>query len=170
MKKSSYIAAVLMLIIISIVGCEPDTVCHINLQCSACVEAVRKTYDFNGTERIALNWDSARVKGIGSDSVLVWDKQTDAIYLPMRADSGVTAYEIMWHEMTDTLVMFSTYRLEFISMACGCMVPHTLDSVAYTTHFIDSLLILERDITNNKNVSHMLVYLHPEDESAEEDE
>ena len=147
---------------LGLMGCEPDTVCHLNLHANAGITAYRTDYDANDNSRLVNNWDSLQAQGIGSDSILYWHNQTEVVYLPMRADSSITAYALTWHEKTDTLVLFTTPKMQFISMACGCMVNHELDSVGFTGHFIDSVWIEETEISNF-DATHVTLWVSEEE-------
>ena len=140
------------------VACQPDTVCRTNMQVSAGISPYWYQINADRIRQLSSTWDSVQVQGIGSDSVMQWNTAACA-FLPMRADSSITAYRIVWHEMTDSLILFTTNDLRFVSMACGCIVYHTIDSVGYTTHFIDSLVVVDASVSNEAQ-ENIVLYLH----------
>ena len=64
----------------------------------------------------------------------------------------------------DTLTFVYQRSLQFISNACGYTYFYTLDTVyTNTAHkIIDSLLIVNKSVTNNVNITHLHLYIHPD--------
>lgn len=72
-------------------------------------------------------------------------------------DTNVTQYAIRWHDMEDILTIRHTNDRHYISMACGCVIYHTIDSVWTHGVFIDSLSILNSTVENYEQDN---IYLH----------
>jgi hypothetical protein len=58
----------------------------------------------------------------------------------------------------DTVTFFYARRLQFISTSCGYTYYYTLYGKRYTTYNIDSVLIVNGDVTNNVNVQHVKIF------------
>lgn len=62
----------------------------------------------------------------------------------------------------DTLTFHYQRDLQFLSNACGYTYFFNLDSVHTTHHNIDSLRIINTNVTNNVNTKHLQIYIHPD--------
>lgn len=87
---------------------------------------------------------------------------TFAIQLSQVADSS------LWFIKTDTsstvydTVVFRYSRNQhFISNACGFTYFFNLNTVNTTHQFIDSVKIINSDVTNNVNAGNIQIYIHP---------
>ncbi len=61
----------------------------------------------------------------------------------------------------DTLLFRYNRQLQFVSNACGYTYYFGLKGVQSTHHIIDSVSITNASVTNNANVTHLQVYIHP---------
>ncbi|GEM_PF-377662 len=110
--------------------------------------------------------DSLCVRGLGKDSLLYNSKRSD-VTLPVSNTDTITAYEIYVRadndelnrhlDATDTLLITYDNEQHFVSLECGCYVNHTLHSAAATTHNIDSIVIINQQITNADDI-HLQIY------------
>lgn len=119
------------------------------------------------TQAIALT--EVTVSGVGApnDSIL-YNKVTNvkSVDLPLRITGETTSYAFKFKAINpdtqeaiyinDTLHINYTNTNYFISEDCGCLVFHTLKSVDYTKHLIDSAYIYQPEITN-KYVQNILL-------------
>jgi len=62
----------------------------------------------------------------------------------------------------DTLSFFYQRRVQFISNACSFAYFYTLDSVHTTHRMIDSLHVINTNVTNNVNTTHLQIFIHPD--------
>lgn len=58
----------------------------------------------------------------------------------------------------DTITFLYKRRLQFISTTCGYTYYYSLYDKRYTTYNIDSVIIVNGDVTNNANIQHVKVY------------
>ena len=72
------------------------------------------------------------------------------LQLPLRSDTTVTAFTLTWHEMTETLYIRHDNTQRFVSMACGCIIYHNIDSVWFTGTWIDSVKIINAAVETVK--------------------
>lgn len=119
------------------------------------------------TQPIALT--EVTVSGIGApnDSILYNAvKNVKSVDLPLRITSEKTSYVFKFKAtnpdtqedvyINDTLHINYTNLNHFISEDCGCLVYHTLKSLEYTKHLLDSAYIYQPEITN-KYVQNILL-------------
>ncbi len=108
------------LLLFAMASCTPDPVCRQeeNVRCICIFQPAGAPF----TE--------ITVQGVGADS-LICNKAANVakLSLPLRVDANVTQYAITVGEKHDTLTIYHTPAPYFVSMACGCFVFHTIDSV-----------------------------------------
>lgn len=106
----------------------------------------------------SITLDSLEIHGIGAkgdSAVLHVGQAVSQVYLPMRAAQSQTAWCIRYgwartdHPALNDTVTF-IYRSEpwFASDECGAMYRYNIEHVAYTTHILDSVAVLDSMITN----------------------
>ena len=129
---------------------------------------VVNTSDDGTTADAAFTPDSMSVKGLANDSVIYRTSRT-SFTLPVMKSDTTTAYEIfIRHDddandrhisATDTLIINYDNERKFVSLECGCYILHHIHSAAATTHFTDSLQIINQTIAN-ADETHLNIYLH----------
>jgi len=108
-----------------------------------------------------LTIDSITVRGLAyntttskyeaKDSIIYNDsKSVSTIDLPLHKLSTISKYQIKLNAITDTLTVVHTNTDSYLSLECGCLKFHTINSVASTRHFVDSVSISN----SNVNTSH----------------
>ncbi len=135
------------LLAVGMASCRPDTVCRQDIAVTAGVTTEWVLTDTAGNATQQVAFDSVSVWGVGNDSIL-YDNglAVETLRLPLRADSTLTAYVILWHEAFDTLYIRHDNTRKFISSACGCVVYHTIDTAWAAGTFIDSLYIVNSSV------------------------
>ena len=115
--------------------------------------------DTAGVESVMSQWDSVQIWGIECDTVpYIEVKNQNKLWLPLRVDTAVTTYQILWHEQLDSITIHHTNDRQFISTACVCMVYHTIDTVLFRGAFIDSVEVLNT-IVSGTTEENILLYL-----------
>lgn len=89
-------------------------------------------------------------------------------YLPFRSDAGATAYAFHYTQegldsplLNDTISFTYTSQPYFASEECGAMLTYTIESMSFTTHLIDSVVIIDPVITNT-DVERIKIYFRTE--------
>ena len=145
-----HIKNILFLIcILAITSCVTDDQCHKDKYVKMQVGIYHVTY--NGTTKTAssayMNIDSITVKGIGVDSILYNKTKTiHSLTLPLNKFTGESKYEIIFNQTIDTVTITHKNFDTYLSLECGCIKTHTLDTVLTTNHFIDSIHISIHDV------------------------
>jgi hypothetical protein len=88
-----------------------------------------------------------------SDFVISLSPVADTCTWAMTTDTTGTAY--------DTLTFYYKRLQQFISNACGYAYFYNLDSIRTTRHNIDSIQIINANVTNNVNTGNLQIYIHP---------
>jgi hypothetical protein len=106
-----------------------------------------------------LTIDSVTVKGIGVDSILYNKAKTNFITLPLNKLATESSYQIKFKETTDTVTILYTNQDTYLSLECGCIKTHTIDTVLTTNHYLDSIGISVHDInTSTSAQEHIKLY------------
>lgn len=144
-KLSLYIACLLCLL----TACEPDTECRQEENVRLKVTFLCDSVNAEGEKVTFTSIDSLTLQGVGSDSILRNnDKNVSSLSLPLRKDTTLTQFAVTFNNVPDTLTVRHTNNQQFISLACGCFVYHTVEEVTHTTHIIDSVLIVNAAVEN----------------------
>ena len=115
--------------------------------------------DTAGVESLMSQWDSVQIWGIECDTVpYIEVKNQSKLWLPLRVDTAVTTYQILWHAQLECITIHHTNDRQFISNACGCMVYHTIDTVLFGGVFIDSVEVLNT-VVSGITEENILLYL-----------
>lgn len=135
-------------------SCIPDEVCREETKVVAGIGCKWVKTNDDGENVLQLVWDTVSMNGVGRDSVL-YDKSLNqnVIYAPLRSDVNQTGMSIKWHGKTDTLWIQHQNEQHFISMACGCFIYHSIDSVWGCKHFIDTAYVVNTSVTNVKETN-----------------
>lgn len=132
--------------------------CHQDLQITAQIILSADSTSSKG-ERITYNhWDSIAVIGIGSTKGIMGNKLTK-IPLELRSDTTLTSFLLLYHEQVDTLFIEHTPKIQFISMACGCAVYHTILQAWSSDPRIDSISIINSSVESTTQ-DNLCIYMH----------
>ena len=103
-------------------------------------------------------WDSISVVGVGND-IGLQGKNIKTIGLELRPDTNLTMYLMLYHDQIDTLFIQHTPRQQFISMACGCAVYHTITAAWSSDPRVDSVGIINASVEAVAQ-DNLCIYLH----------
>ena len=174
MKSKTTIRLIGLTAILSLMlaACTVDTECrrstgiHLNVVFSC--DSLRQSTDSARLAKDSLAMDTIRfstisgleIHGLGRDSILYTEDQTISLAkLPLRPDSLHSDFVLSFNGHTDTLTILHQNDLQFISLACGCMVFHTIDDVTGYRAFIDSVDILNTQV-GTSNDQHLRIFFH----------
>lgn len=116
---------------------------------------VKASFYVNDTgKRVAP--DSLTVFGLGIDTVMLYNKGTNIqpALLPLDASSGKSTFIIRINGITDTMSLTYNSFPHLISKECGYSFYHTIDTTSFTKNIIDTIRILNKNITtlNEENL------------------
>jgi hypothetical protein len=78
--------------------------------------------------------DSIWVKGVDNDSVLYNNKKSiTSISLPLQKMKDTTQFVIRFNNVKDTLTVVHNNTQQYLSLECGCLITHQLDSTKTST-------------------------------------
>lgn len=141
-----------------LVSCEPDKVCHQELQVAAQIILSADSVTAAGDTIAYVQWDSVLVVGVGND-VGMKGKNLKGIGLELRPDTTLTQFLIQYHNQVDTLFIEHTPRLQYISAACGCAIYHTILRAWSSDSRVDSVSIINASVEALAQ-DNLCIYMH----------
>lgn len=99
------------------------------------------------------------VYGEGSDSLMADSATVSTLYLPLRKDRDTCTYVFAFDGQEDTMEIYYTRKETFVSLACGCAVFATIDSVDWSTNALDSVKIINTAVTTIQE-THLKLFFH----------
>ena len=142
----------------SLLSCEPDKVCHQELQVAAQIILSADSVSATGDTISYAQWDSVLVVGLGSDIGLK-DKNVKKMGLELRPDTTMTQFLVQYHNQEDTLFIEHTPRLQYISAACGCAIYHTILRAWSSDPRVDSVSIINANVESVAQ-DNLCIYMH----------
>ena len=140
------------------VSCEPDKVCHQELQATAQIILSADSINASGDTISYTQWDSVLVVGVGND-VGLKGKKLKGIELELRPDTTMTQFLVQYHNQVDTLFIEHTPRLQYISAACGCAIYHTILRAWSSDSRVDSVSIINASVEALAQ-DNLCIYMH----------
>jgi hypothetical protein len=128
-----------------LLSCEPDKVCHQELQVAAQIILSADSINAAGDTILYTRWDSVSVLGVGND-IEMKGKQLKTMSLELRPDTTLTQFLVHYHNQVDTLSIEHTPRKQYISAACGCAVYHTILQAWSSDPRVDSVSIINASV------------------------
>jgi len=168
MKAKNFILIAICISTLS--SCIVDEQCrqNKNVELGATFYHVSKNQTTGAVSQLSLTIDSVTVKGLSYDSVnnkyfyvdsILYNKSKSIsnVYLPLHKFSNTTKYEVKFNTTVDTLTILHTNSVQYLSLECGCMKVHNLDTVLTTNHFVDSVRIINHNVKTD-NAENLRIY------------
>ena len=94
--------------------------------------------------------DSVSVWGLGQDSLWMNNqKNVTSLSLPLRVDTACTEYILSVNAAGEEhLCIYHQNTPRFVSLACGCFVYYTIDSITCSGSLVDRVEILNAQVEN----------------------
>lgn len=141
-----------------LLSCEPDKVCHQELQVAAQIILSADSVNAAGDTVSYAQWDSILVVGVGN-SVGLKGKNLKGISLELRPDTTTTQFLMLYHDQLDTLFIEHTPRMQYISAACGCAIYHTITHAWSSDPRVDSVSIINANVESIVQ-DNLCIYMH----------
>lgn len=151
-------SALLLMLCIVFVACEPEKNCYKEMVAAIQISFSADSVTVMGDTVHYAQWDSVAVVGIGSD-VWLQGKNVKTMGLELRPDTTLTCYLMAYHDQMDTLYIQHTPRQQFVSMACGCAVYHTISAAWSSDPRVDSVTIINAAVETVAQ-ENICIYLH----------
>jgi hypothetical protein len=139
-------------------ACEPDTTCYQEMNAAVQITLTADSITSAGDTVYYAQWDSITVAGVGSD-IGMQGNGIKVMGLELRPDTNLTMYLMLYHDQIDTLYIQHTPRQQFISLACGCAVYHTITAAWSSDPRVDSVSIINAAVETIAQ-DNLCIYLH----------
>lgn len=155
MIKNKFSNSIVLALLVLLAGCTSTEECRESLD----VNFKMGLYTHTDLKESTLSVDSVWANGLAKDSFLYKNtKKQSSISLILDASRSQSDFIIRFNDIKDTLSVFYTNNnAYYISLACGCIPAHTIDEVISTHHYIDSVRIVQREVTN-VNAEHIKIF------------
>ncbi len=111
-----------------------------------------------GDDTVLVNVD---VTGIGRTDTLYTAESTAELYLNLNLSSDTTGFRVCTQgTLVDELTFFYQKSLKPVSGSSGIAAEIHIDSVSYTSVFIDSVSIVEPDIIYNESETNVQIFIY----------
>ena len=149
---------ILTALVILFAACEPERNCYQEMNAAVQISFSADSVTTVGDTVYYTQWDSISVVGVGSD-IGLQGKNIKTIGVELRPDTNLTMYLMLYHDQIDTLFIQHTPRQQFISMACGCAVYHTITAAWSSDPRVDSVGIINASVETVAQ-ENLCIYLH----------
>jgi hypothetical protein len=150
-------------------SCANDEQCRQNRYIALKIDffhvVANKTRDTITTSNLVF--DSITVKGLKYDTLTSKYTYADSVYtikvkstldLLLHKFSTVSKFEIRFNKTIDTLTVIHTNSNYFLSLECGCLKNHYIDSAFSTNHFQFDSIRISNPTVNTSNAENIRIY------------
>lgn len=81
-------------------------------------------------------------------------------FLPFLSGQTRTLYQVHYESDIDVIEFYYKENLEFVDIPCGFIATFAMDSVKYSTTFIDSITLLSKDANTDVSTENLKIYYH----------
>lgn len=107
--------------------------------------------------------DTIKVQGIDNDSVINDALPISTVRLPLKSFDNQTAFMLKKdNHIADTVTFMHENRENFVSVECGLKFTYKIVDVRFTNNRIDSVIIINRNINDNKTDNQVRIYFKVE--------
>ena len=94
--------------------------------------------------------DSLTVYGVGLEDAKLYNlANTGSLKIPLFGGSSSVSYVVINGTVYDTVNILYSSKYNFVSQGCGYNYLHTINSVSFTKNRIDTILIINDQVTTS---------------------
>lgn len=135
-------------------SCQPDSQCRQE-------SIIEAKIAFKNKVQKDVVIDSITIQGVGSDSILYDNKKSvRSVDLPLHKTTNKTQFVFSNETYLDTLTIEHINTENFISLECGCFIYHTIEQAYSTGSWIDSIAVVNTEITTNNAKEHIQLFFN----------
>jgi len=115
--------------------------------------------DSRGQTITYTTWDSITVRAIGHEGAPLYDnsKNISSLQLSLHTGAYVTAWQMVYHNLTDTLYIEHTDSTVFHSLACGDITTHRIITGWSTGDGWITEIILDKEMVTTETVDNVIL-------------
>ena len=148
MKKTGLNILIIIFLSIGFFSCNTDETCRKSRTVLLGMDFYLATINKQTNQVVVqkLTIDSLWVLGENLDKFFYAKQKTNTIKLPLNLFENETSFQMRFNKTTDTVTIKYKNITEFLSLDCGYIRTHEIDSVISTRNFIDSITILNQKV------------------------
>ena len=151
--------------IVFLVSCSSDEQCRKDryVKMSLSIYHLEYNQTTGQTTKTSLSVDSITVRGLTSeglnvDSILYNNqKKINKLEFPLNKFVPESKFVVTFNNTRDTITILHQNINEFLSLECGCLKVHSIDTVLTTNHYVDSVKIINHNV-NTISTEHLQIY------------
>ena len=131
----------------------------LDTECIDETKAYMKVSFYNYEKKQKASPDSLTLYGVDNDAK-IYDNQkkvTLPVLMPLKDSDTETKFIIKINGTADTIRFLHSNSLRLISKECGYTMYHTVDTVYFTIHEIDSISLTNKEVTI-KNIENVAIF------------
>lgn len=148
MKKLGLNILLVIFLSIGIFSCNTDETCRksrtVLLGMDFYLDTINRQTNRMVVQKLTI--DSLWVLGENLDGYFYMKQKTNTIKLPLKVFDNETRFQMRFNKTTDTVTIKYKNLTEFLSLDCGYIRTHEIDTVISTKNFIDSITILNKKV------------------------
>lgn len=162
MNKKFHIP-IFFLIISTFIACNSDETCRKSRIVNMSLHFYKDTINLKrDTVSLALSLDSITAYGLQNDSILYKKvRSKSSITLPLNQFAEKSQFVLKSNGIYDTLTVYYKNKNEYLSLECGAVRVHQIDSVSITKHFFHYTTITNKDVnttTTSSNAENIKIH------------
>ena len=150
-----------LLFVIGLISCNNEETCRKSKTVLMGAKFYQDTLNTKTNQYVTLDYkaDSLTAQGVGVDTV-IYNKVKDLseIKLPINKLQTQSMFSIKFNEIYDTITVLYHNTDEYMSLECGCLRTHTIDTVLTTNHIIEKIKI-SKPIINTTYVENIQIFV-----------
>lgn len=154
-NKVKYSIFGLFLIFVLATACTPESICLSNQ--NAMQTGFYSAYSKSKKDTLLTNFS---VVGLGLNDSVYSKESVQKLFLPLSFDSDITAFILENNTFKDTLWVKHSKELYYISRKCGYAFNFKIDTVWFTSAFIDSAYVETKTVRYNENVENVEIFIY----------
>lgn len=153
MKIKNLSSFIFIILIACFISCNNEDTCRSSKVVNLRASFYRDTLNTKTNKHVIFSFkiDSMTIKGIGVDSILYNNKKAlTSIKLPLNYFATESKFSLKFNQITDTITVRYSNIDEYLSLECGYLRTHEIDTILSTSHYIDSIIIINPTVNATK--------------------
>ena len=152
------------------------TACSSNT-CRESISATPEATFYSSSTQESISVDSLTVYGVGvpNDSAIIRNSLASQVYLPLRGNEEYCRFVFHYEQralsdtrFNDTLTVHYRPVPKFTSVECGAMYFYEIYDCSSTTHLIDSVKLVNGDVSNVEAETVRIYFRTESDENGDD--
>lgn len=148
MKRTGLNILFIIALSVGILSCDTDDTCRksrtVLLGMNFYLDSINSKTNQLVVQNLTI--DSLWIKGEGLNKYFYSKESKNSVKLPLNSFAQESKYMMRFNETIDTVLIKHQNFTEFLSLECGYIRTHKIDTVISTNNFIDSISINQENV------------------------